>query len=558
MLRRRGATRRAAYLLVVLALSFASAAASALERAADAAIRVVVLKNFPPKYFIGPDGPAGLAIDVIRAVAYIAKLKIKFVPVGNWTEAYVAIREGRADVLPNVGDSPVRREILDFTQPYETARIQLFVAASNKRVSTLDDMEGHRLGVQRTNLQNKKLAASGKFKISEYYTYQEAFFALLSGKVEAVPAPAQAFLRLARATHLGHRIKAVGPPLREVKRGIAVTKGSTALHNQLSGALAIFMQSPAYSQTIEKWYGKDAPYWTPYRLSWAIGVASVLMIFLILLHFNHRLRHTVAELRAAEKTANLARVVAEEAAGAKSRFIATMSHELRTPLNGILGFSQLLETPPPGAPPLSERQTSYAKAIFDAGEHLLALINNLLRHSQTEEIGFSVDPELLDIRFLIGETVKFFRHQVAEKDQHLRIRVERDIGILTADKRAMRQILGNLINNSIAYAGAGATIKIDARRFRAAIVITVSDTGKGIDPGRMETLFDPFSRTGNPMVTDGGGMGLGLSIVKSLITAHGGEITVTSAPDEGTTTTVILPINAAITSTATMQVAAQT
>lgn len=234
-------------------------------------IRVLILKNFPPQFVSTPKGPSGLAVEVFQEVARRASLDIEFVTVHTWGEVYAPLQNGTVDVLSSMGVSEARRKIVEFTEPYEVFDIKLFVRSETHDIETLEDLRGRTLGVQATNVLSKALIESGHYKIKAYPSFQEAFLGLLSGEVDAVPAPTSPFLLIARAARLDGSIRYVGPSLREVKRAIAVPKGRIELRDRLNRALVAFKRTDDYQALLTKWYGSPTPYWTPVKIGILIG-----------------------------------------------------------------------------------------------------------------------------------------------------------------------------------------------------------------------------------------------------------------------------------------------
>jgi PAS domain S-box-containing protein len=244
----------------------------------------------------------------------------------------------------------------------------------------------------------------------------------------------------------------------------------------------------------------------------------------------------ISERVALEAALVEARDAANAASKAKSEFLSRMSHELRTPLNVVLGFAQLLKMEPLGV-----EQDSWIEQILIAGRHLLDLINEVLDIARIESGALSLSSEPVSLRDVVGETVESMRPIAASSEISMDFLIEGDDLYVQADRQRLKQILLNLLGNSVKYnRPAGSvlvTCKVQDDRMTE---IRVSDTGIGIAPENIERLFIPFDRLGaeNSNV-EGTGVGLPLSL--RLVEAMDGDLSVESAPNEGSTFTVALP-----------------
>jgi cell cycle sensor histidine kinase DivJ len=258
-----------------------------------------------------------------------------------------------------------------------------------------------------------------------------------------------------------------------------------------------------------------------------------------LLHVFAQARDITAEEEArSQAAANLAE--ANSAHEAKSRFLAAVSHELRTPLNAILGFSDVLAGEYFGKL-ANDRQREYVGLIRQSGAHLLSVVNTMLDMSKIEAGRY----ELLTEPFMIGEAMETCRAMLdlsaREKGITLTSRSARGLGEVVADRRAIQQILINLAGNAIKFTQSGGVVSIDAMQDGADLLISVSDTGIGIAPEKLEFIGQPFMQVENAYTRSYEGTGLGLSLVKGLVALHGGRFTIASRPGEGTVVTISLP-----------------
>jgi len=248
----------------------------------------------------------------------------------------------------------------------------------------------------------------------------------------------------------------------------------------------------------------------------------------------------ITELKQAEEDRNKALVDAEQANQAKSEFLATMSHELRTPLNAILGFSDIL-THQYFGPPGAGKYREYAEDIHASGEHLLELVNDLLDISSIEAGKQSILKEMLSTEEIVRECVTIITEKARSNGIELATKVSKNLPPLYADKRAIKQILLNLLSNSVKFTAGGGKIMVSVKASNRETTLEVADTGRGIPAEKLPKLTDPFTRGEQDPHRTIEGWGLGLSIANSLVDLHEGAMDIESKIGKGTTVTVTLP-----------------
>ncbi|MBA4082365.1 MAG: hypothetical protein C0496_14020 [Erythrobacter sp.] len=237
---------------------------------------------------------------------------------------------------------------------------------------------------------------------------------------------------------------------------------------------------------------------------------------------------------------------AENAARAKSEFLANMSHEIRTPMNGVLGFAELMLQGE-----LAADQRRFAELIVQSGRSMMMLLNDVLDLSKIESGQFAVDHAPVNLHASLGECAALHRPAAERKGLSLTLECDRDGDadsrysearppwVLT-DGLRLRQIMLNLIGNAVKFTEAGA-IAVSYRVSRHEVRVTVADSGIGISPRQLETIFLPFTQGEASTARRYGGTGLGLSISRQLAALLGGRIEVESAPGEGSRFMLVLP-----------------
>jgi two-component system, cell cycle sensor histidine kinase DivJ len=235
---------------------------------------------------------------------------------------------------------------------------------------------------------------------------------------------------------------------------------------------------------------------------------------------------------------------AERASVAKSRFLATMSHELRTPLNAIIGFSEMLTKE--GSLLIGpERRHEYAHLINDSGHHLLAVVNGILDMSKIETGNFEIAPEPFAPEDVIGDACGMLALKAREAGIELVTRIAEKLPQIVADKRALSQIMLNLVSNAIKFTDRGGQVVVSVRPQGGSIAVTVEDNGVGIGAEDLPRVGDPFFQARSSYDRRHDGTGLGLSIVKGLLALHGSELEIRSRLGEGTCVTFHLPVDCA-------------
>ncbi len=222
----------------------------------------------------------------------------------------------------------------------------------------------------------------------------------------------------------------------------------------------------------------------------------------------------------------------------RNDFVHHVSYELRSPLTNIIGFTQLLSDGSIG--PLNAKQVEYAGYITKSSSALLAIINDILDLATIDMDALELDLGTVDIAQTMADAAEGVQDRLAEFSINLRIVAMDGIGAFWADGKRLRQILFNLLSNAIGFSAPGQTVTLAALRRDDAVVFKVSDQGRGIPDEAIDRVFNRFySETGGSRHR---GVGLGLSLVRSLVQLHGGKVLVDSAPGEGTAITCIFPL----------------
>jgi signal transduction histidine kinase len=241
--------------------------------------------------------------------------------------------------------------------------------------------------------------------------------------------------------------------------------------------------------------------------------------------------------RLAEAEAGRERAEAE--ARAKARFLANMSHELRTPLNAIMGFSDIMRSRLFGE--LPPKYEEYAQLIHESGQHLLDLINDVLDVTKIEADKYVLSTETFDVREVANAALRILRQQADDAGLKLRGVLPAEPLLVRADRRAVKQMVLNLVSNALKFTPAGGAVTVTFSQGAGALDIVVADTGVGIAPEDLARLGRPFEQAGDAD-DRARGTGLGLSLVRAFARLHGGDMSIESRLGEGTAVTVRLPV----------------
>ncbi|WP_211309606.1 ATP-binding protein [Thauera aromatica] len=554
---------------------------------ADHSLRVGIYQN-SPKVGLGANGKAeGIFVDVLEAIARAEGWRIEYVP-GSWNEGLERLAAGEIDLMPDVAPSAERERLFDFhDEPVLSSWSQVY-ARPDSGIRTLLDLDGERVAVLDGSVQEAvfRQMASG-FSIAVELLPVPDFFAALAavaeGRADAVVTNRYFGMRYAPGFGLEDTAVMFSP----VQLYFAMRKGSDpALLAAIDRQLVALKKDhdSAYFRSLRRWAVEAPRVVLPPWLSGAVALAVALLLAAVawvwllrrqvalktdeIVRSNAEVnilaqRHTQElEQRVAERTEALARAnaelltakqAAESADHLKSAFLATMSHELRTPLNSIIGFTGILLQGLAG--PLNAEQGKQLGMVRDSARHLLALINDVLDISRIEAGELRMACDVFDPAAAVAKVVGIVRPLAEKKALALEVEVADGIGPMVGDARRVEQILLNLLGNAVKFTEQGRVrLQVDAvagppgpagpagAAAAARLRMAVSDTGIGIRPEDMVLLFQPFRQIDTALSRKHDGTGLGLAICRRLAEMMGGDITVDSRWQEGSTFTVTLPL----------------
>jgi len=229
----------------------------------------------------------------------------------------------------------------------------------------------------------------------------------------------------------------------------------------------------------------------------------------------------------------------ENASRHKSEFLANMSHELRTPLNAVIGFSEVLDEKLFGT--LNEKQVEYVRDIHASGQHLLALVNDVLDLSKVEAGRMEIEAEEFDLPGAVSAVLTLVRERVHRHGIALDLQASPESFAVRADLRKVKQIVLNLLSNAVKFTPDGGRIHVVVAREGNRVEVSIADTGPGIAEDEQAAVFEEFRQVGNDRARKAEGTGLGLPLAKKFVELHGGQIWVKSELGTGSTFGFTLP-----------------
>ncbi|MDD3030122.1 MAG: ATP-binding protein [Alphaproteobacteria bacterium] len=251
--------------------------------------------------------------------------------------------------------------------------------------------------------------------------------------------------------------------------------------------------------------------------------------------------YDVTERRKAEMAAAHAKEEADFANRSKSEFLANMSHELRTPLNAIIGFAEIIKDQMFGNAG-QPQYVEYAKDIYDSGQLLLSLINDILDMSKIEAGKRQLQETQLDIDQIATSVSRLVAARAKASKVHLNFHVPRNFPLLMGEEKAMKQILTNLMTNAVKFTNEGGSVTLSALiDENDRIMINVVDNGIGIAPENLALVMEPFGQIESALSRKHQGTGLGLPLTKALVELHGGTLELKSTVNAGTTVSLVFP-----------------
>jgi two-component system, NarL family, sensor histidine kinase EvgS len=526
--------------------------------AAHPVIRVAGDKAWAPIEFLERNGEfSGLAVDYLAKIGELLGVKFEYDRKSSWLQVTKKMKARTLDMYSAVAPFEERREYATFTKPYLNMPAVIFTRSDLPFSGGLESLRGRRVAVV------------GGYAIADYLTKGNQGLNLV------YTASVDEGLRLLQQKDVdayiggilvtGHYIRLAGYTNITVSghtpftlRVAMATRSDWPVFNQILQKALTHVGENEHAGIIGKWVGLTIKTPVDYRLLWQISLAVGLTL-LTLLIWNWRLRvrsnaqsQEITENNKALRQEVVERIKAEESALLASRvkdsFMANVSHEFRTPLNAILGFSEMIQVMNPDPENDKLRKVDeYSKYIYESGGRLLSVFEDVVTISSIYADDGSILREELGVGKILKDAIQAHEDEAKAEGVEFSEHIPSEPLLVMGDKRSIRRIFDCLLSNAVNFNQPNGSVEISARDRGSEIHVTIEDTGVGISESSLKHITDPFFRSvENPYVTsekgEGTSKGLGLTIVKSLITAHQGEMKIESQEDVGTKVTVIIPV----------------
>lgn len=481
---------------------------------------------YPPlEYFNEKNEYTGLSSDYIALIEKILGIRFQIVRLDSWQEVMEKGRAKEIDFTTMVQKTTDREKYWFFTDPYIQVNVGILVRKDIWQNLSL------------SNLKNKQVAIVEDYAVMDYVREQAPEIKIVPVKTTLHGLQKLAFNEVyamivdlpTASYHIDkqgiNNLRIAGNVDFTYSFSFASRKDEPILSDILNKSLKSIPQ-PKHDDIYKKWIKLEfTPYW---RTQWfwiILGVSALIIIILTVL---------IIKLRKNTKELSVAKNQAIQANKAKSEFLANMSHEIRTPMSAIIGFADILRSEL-----TMVDHKEYAEIIVSNGNALLTLINDILDLSAVESGKISIEPKPCSVTELAKEISNIFTIKAHNKHLNFHVQIQDNFPEnLLIDKQRLQQILINVVGNAVKFTDEGmvrfSCNYIEKDNLFYDIVFIIEDTGIGISPEHMNTIFEAFSRTDRVMIQNYEGTGLGLAITKRLVDLMGGSIELESKINKGT------------------------
>lgn len=484
--------------------------------------------NYPPYEFIDNEGNfRGFNVDVIRAIAIELGLDIHIIP-NRWEDTMVSLEKGEIDAIQGMTLTPERDVIYDFTEEIVINSQNIFVLNETTYISDISDLKGKRVGIQAEDVTKKIIKDIEDIEIIEKSNQLEALKALIAGEVDAFVGNRLTGIYYIQTFDLTNTVKIVGEPLYSTKYALAVKSGDHELLNLLNSGLNEIKENGTYDKIYKKWFGEiiidKYKQWRKnlYILLFALLIS--LGVILVIYIWNKRLKKEV-EIRTQQVIKLKEQAIHNDKMQSLGKLSSSIAHELRNPLTSIKAFVDLI--------PLKIEDNNFKmelmKIVPSEIKRLDDLVGSLLDYSRPK----ISNPEKILLSEVLSEVLILLKQKIQTSKIEI-IKKNTDV-YLYADKSQIKQILINILLNSIDAIDNKGFIEIESKTLNKKTYINIKDNGKGVPKEILGKLFDPFFTSKKT------GYGIGLSVTDRLIKDNGGEIELISEEGKGTVVSINIP-----------------
>jgi signal transduction histidine kinase/DNA-binding response OmpR family regulator len=491
---------------------------------------------FVPFEFIDENGEyVGITADYITLISEISGLQFEISKGLTWPQAYEAALDGTLDALSAVGKTEDRKNHFLFSEPYYYFKRVIVTRDTNTDISSMDDLEGLTVAVQRNSSHHSYLQSYPKINLSLYDSVEVALTSVATGSEIAYIGNLTTTNYLINSNGLTNLRFVSFEAEKQQALHVAVRKEWPQLISIINKAMNSISEAEKNSIN-DKWidFKTDIDYGPIIRIILITGVLIVLVMG-VSSFWIARLKKEIRHRKQIQSDLEKAKQEADEANEFKSSFMARMSHEIRTPLNAITGMAYLMKKTN-----LNLTQRMYADRITQASSNMLSIINDILDFSKIEAGKVELENASFSMDQVIQDVVNIVSYKIEE--QGIGFKLSKDPLVpnwFFGDSKRIEQIFVNILNNAIKFTNEG-EVSMDIRlRARETdlyhLSFAIKDTGIGMNEAQVKKLFAPFIQADSSITRRFGGSGLGLSIVKNLIDMMGGQIQVFSTFGEGST-----------------------